>query len=80
MSPPQKAGSFLSFLVAAVCRREPCKFSFFFNFTVQTLFLAHIYDLREQKSNSAGEILKKCLRKIYRSVGLYTPKFHIIYP
>ena len=52
----------------------------FFNFTVQTLFLAHAYDLREQKSNSAGEILKKCLRKIYRLVGLYTPKFHIIYP
>ena len=50
MSPPQKAGSFLSFLVAAVCRREPCKFSFFFNFTVQTLFLAHVYDFCENKN------------------------------
>ena len=54
--PAAKGGLFLfKFLVAAVCRREPCKFSFFFDFTVQTLFLVHVYDLREQKSNSAGE-------------------------
>ena len=49
MSPPQKAGSFFEFFGCGGVPAGAVQMFLFFNFTVQTLFLAHVYDFARTK-------------------------------